>query len=87
MLSLATVPAALLLAVTSITLGAGTPVTVTPTSVAPLAGHCHTGWHVAGVSDPDPADCPFCGGNPTVHVKVLWQIQIESARGFIARLL
>jgi len=83
MLSLATVPAALLLAVTSLTLGASTPVTT-----APITGQQHVaGWHVAGVSDPDPADCPFCGGNPVVHVKVLWQIQIESARGFIARLL
>ncbi len=78
MLSLVAVPAALLLAVTSITLGAGTPVTT-----APLAGH----QSVAGVSDPDPADCPFCGGNAVVHVKVLWQIQKESVRAFTARLL
>lgn len=21
------------------------------------------------VDDPDPADCPFCGGNPALHVR------------------
>lgn len=77
MLSLATVPAALCLAVTSITFGPGTPVpTVPPAQQA-----------AAGVSDPEPVDCPFCGGNPVVHVKVLWQMQKESARAFTARLL
>jgi hypothetical protein len=78
MLSLATVPAALLLAATSWTLGAGAP--VVPASIQ---GHCS----VAGVSDPDPAECPFCGGNPTVHVKVLWQIQKYAAQGYVNRLL
>ena len=25
----------------------------------------------ATVSDPDPADCPFCGGNPALHIRLL----------------
>jgi len=25
--------------------------------------------------DPDPADCPFCGGNPTLHIQRLFQIE------------
>jgi hypothetical protein len=25
----------------------------------------------ASVNDPEPLDCPFCGGNPATHVKTL----------------
>ena len=27
------------------------------------------------VDDPDPSDCPFCGGNPALHVKRIFQIE------------
>ena len=27
------------------------------------------------VSDPDPADCPFCGGNPAVHIRRMTDLQ------------
>jgi hypothetical protein len=27
------------------------------------------------VDDPDPADCPFCGGDPALHVKRIFQIE------------
>ncbi|MCY2958626.1 MAG: hypothetical protein NTY35_00515 [Planctomycetota bacterium] len=43
--------------------------------------------HVAGVSDPDPTDCPFCAGNPQVHIRALWAIQKEVARVYQMRLL
>lgn len=29
----------------------------------------------SSVSDPDPADCPFCGGNPTLHVGRMFDLQ------------
>lgn len=39
-------------------------------------GHRH---HDAGctptLGDPDPADCPFCGGNPQVHIKKMFEMQ------------
>lgn len=43
--------------------------------------------HVAGVSDPDPVDCPFCAGNPAVHIRALWAIQKEVVRVHTLRLL
>lgn len=48
---------------------------------------CVVHSHVAGVSDPDPTDCPFCGGNPQVHVRALWTIQKEVVRVYQLRLL
>jgi hypothetical protein len=53
---------------------------------APAAGHEHAAC-TPTVSDPDPTDCPFCGGNPSVHIRALWAIQKESARVFALRLL
>lgn len=43
--------------------------------------------HVAGVSDPDPADCVFCGGNPQLHVRIVWEIQKIAVQTFEARFL
>ncbi len=39
------------------------------------------------VSDPDPVDCPFCAGNPAVHLKAVWALQKATVRAFHARLL
>ena len=27
------------------------------------------------VGDPDPADCPFCGGNPQLHVQRMFELE------------
>jgi len=48
---------------------------------------CVAHTHVTGVSDPNPADCMLCAGNPQAHVRVLWSIQKETARVFQLRLL
>jgi hypothetical protein len=37
------------------------------------------------VSDPDPVDCPFCAGNPAVHLRAVWTIQKSVARGLVQR--
>jgi hypothetical protein len=49
--------------------GASAPRTSTP---APLS--VETPMTIA-VDDPEPLDCPFCGGNPTVHVKRMFEIE------------
>ena len=54
-------------------------------STVATAGIRHT--HVLGVSDPDPSDCPFCAGNPQVHVRALWAIEKAAARVYELRLL
>lgn len=38
-------------------------------------GTAHEHGAAPCVSDPDPADCPFCGGNPVVHVRRLNELQ------------
>jgi hypothetical protein len=35
-------------------------------AVAPSHSHAST---VCAVGDPDPADCPFCGGDPSLHIR------------------
>lgn len=60
-------------------------VSVGARSTAVPASVPHT--HVAGVSDPDPSDCPFCAGNPQVHVRALWAIEKAAARIYALRLL
>ncbi len=52
-----------------------------PASVA------HTHPITSGVSDPDPTDCPFCGGNPQVHIRALWSIEKQVQRALVLRLL
>ena len=32
------------------------------------------------VEDPDPADCPFCGGNPGLHIRRMLEVQQLSMR-------
>ncbi len=27
------------------------------------------------VGDPDPADCPFCGGNPQLHIQRMFELE------------
>ena len=39
------------------------------------------------VSDPDPADCPFCGGDPALHIRRMVEVQIDSMRRLAASLL
>ncbi len=41
----------------------------------------------AVVSDPDPADCPFCGGDPALHIRRMVELQIDSMRRLAASLL
>jgi hypothetical protein len=36
------------------------------------AAHDHA---TCAVSDPDPSDCPFCGGNPTLHVRRMTDVE------------
>jgi hypothetical protein len=52
------------------------------TTDAQLAARSACGLHVgsAPISDPDPVDCPFCGGNPQTHLRAFWAIQKEIAR-------
>lgn len=40
----------------------------------------------SAVSDPDPADCPFCGGNPAVHVQRLRSLERVSMALFASLL-
>lgn len=39
------------------------------------------------VSDPDPADCPFCGGDPALHIRRMVEVQVDSMRRLAASLL
>ena len=43
--------------------------------------------HVAGISDPDPADCAWCGGDPKLHVRALWSVQKTVAGIYVMRFL
>jgi len=36
------------------------------------AAHDHT---TCTVGDPDPSDCPFCGGSPTLHVRAMSDVE------------
>lgn len=48
-------------------------------------GPCVVHSHAVDVSDPDPSECLLCGGNPTVHVRVLWKAQKVAANAFLMR--
>jgi hypothetical protein len=69
--------AAMALVVASVGARASTPV-----------AHAH-GAHFSQLrfSDPDPVDCPFCGGNPQVHVRAMWTVEKEVVRLYVMRLL
>jgi len=63
---------------TTLLLALALSATAIPASDARQAGADRAGC--AAISDPDPMDCPFCGGNPQVHIKAYWAIQKEIAR-------
>lgn len=48
--------------------------------------HHHHDAATSVASDPDPADCPFCGGNPAVHVRRLQDLE-RTSMALYARLL
>jgi len=53
------------------------------TTARPEAVYSHrTNVAVEGatVSDPDPADCPFCGGDPAIHIRRMIELQQQSMR-------
>ena len=41
----------------------------------PATGYHHRAAGECTVSDPDPADCPFCGGNPAVHIRTMFALE------------
>lgn len=54
--------------ITALTLFVALAATASARLPVPSAHPCPSS---ATVSDPDPADCPFCGGNPALHVRLL----------------
>ncbi|MBL8857204.1 MAG: hypothetical protein JNL28_01690 [Planctomycetes bacterium] len=56
------------LRITALSLLVALATTASARLTIPAATPCQAS---ATVSDPDPADCPFCGGNPALHVRLL----------------
>lgn len=81
MKNLTTIPTLLLSCAALALVAATTVARTTPTPTA-IAHH-----HVAGVSDPDPSDCAWCGGDPKLHVRALWTVQKKVASIYVMRFL
>jgi hypothetical protein len=41
----------------------------------PATGYQHRAVGTCTVSEPDPSDCPFCGGNPTLHIRMMFAME------------
>lgn len=41
----------------------------------PAAGYHHRAIGECSATEPDPSECPFCGGNPVVHIKAMFAME------------
>ena len=46
----------------------------TAAAASNLQPRCHDAC-TPTVGDPDPADCPFCGGNPQLHIQRMFELE------------
>jgi hypothetical protein len=56
------------------------PGTIASTSVEAPAFSYHHGVLPAATDDPVPVECPFCGGDATVHVRRMNAIAVKTSR-------